>query len=338
MAIDRRCFIKSIGLTGLGTAAFGREPGNNEQHAGSGTDQAMGVLVDLPNCIGCRKCEYACQEAAGFEVPPIEAYSETSVFAAYRRPGPRCYTTVNEFQVADNGKRAIYTKSNCLHCLEPACASACLVGALRRQPDGAVTYDASKCMGCRYCMVACPFQIPTYDYDDPLTPQVRKCTFCHGRTTQNGTAPACVKICPNEALIWGKRSELLSVAHDRIRARPDRYVDHIYGEHEAGGTSWLYLSSVPFEQLGFLELGSTSPAKLTEAIQHGVFKFFVPPLALYALLGIIMRVGKAEPETESRKPRADSREGEVDHDGRAPFRARFANRLARRPDEASVTS
>jgi len=205
---------------------------------------------------------------------------------------------VNRYANAADPTKPTYVKINCLHCNEPACASACIVGALRKQPNGAVIYEPWKCMGCRYCMVACPFQIPTYEYDNPLTPQVRKCTFCFERTGTNGQVPACVKICPNDALIYGKRSELLRIAHERIRSRPEVYVDHVYGEHEAGGTSWMYLASSPFEQLGFLQVGSMAPSQRTETIQHAIFKWFMPPLALYGLLGIAMRMSRPEPQPE----------------------------------------
>ncbi len=299
MSLDRRHFLKTIGMAGIGgsVATLEATPGTSVS-PGDATDRSMGVLVDIPNCIGCRKCEFACQKAAGFDVPPIESFDDKSVFDTHRRPLPRSHTTVNRFPNPSDAQRPIYVKANCLHCQDPACASACLVGALRKQPNGAVTYDAGKCMGCRYCMVACPFQIPTYDYDNAFTPQVRKCGFCFDKISQDGGVPACVQICPNDALVFGKRSALLALAQERIRSRPAAYVDHIYGEHEAGGTSWLYLSSVPFEQLGFVELGSVPPHRLTEAVQHGIFKFFVPPLALYGLLGLVMRLTRPDARRE----------------------------------------
>lgn len=303
MNLNRRTFVK-LGLAGIGGAVSGaraataEEPGNLKD--------GWGVLMDIPNCIGCRKCEYACQEAAGFAVAPIESFDDKSVFADHRRPDVKSYTTVNAFRsttdsVAEsqaNGK-FVYTKANCLHCLEPACASACLVGALNRQPNGAVTYDAAKCMGCRYCMVACPFGIPAYDYHDPLTPQVRKCTFCFDRISKEGGAPACVSICPNDALTFGRRDALVKLAHERIQSRPGEYVDHVYGEHEAGGTSWLYLSNVPFEKVGFPLLENRSPSQLTEALQHSVFKHWVPPVMLYGLLSVIMWLGKKQDDGRS---------------------------------------
>ncbi|MCP4689739.1 MAG: 4Fe-4S dicluster domain-containing protein, partial [Desulfobacterales bacterium] len=139
----------------------------------------------------------------------------------------------------------------------------CFVKAFKKSKSGAVTYDASVCVGCRYCMVACPFEIPTYEYDQALTPRVRKCTMCHPRL-EKGLLPGCVETCPTEALTFGKRDDLLKIARRRIREFPNRYVDHIYGEHEMGGTSWLYLSGAPFSRVGMREdLGVTPAPELT---------------------------------------------------------------------------
>jgi formate dehydrogenase iron-sulfur subunit len=267
-------------------------------------DNGDGVLVDLTKCNGCRQCEAACREVSGFEVPSKEELLDESVFAERRRPGPRSYTTVNRFprQAANGEAASVYVKANCLHCLDPACASACLVGALRKQPNGAVLYDASKCMGCRYCMVACPFQIPTYEYDNAFTPQVRKCTFCSNDGNPNkGSIPACVQACPKQCLVFGRRSELLVNARSRIERYPDQYLPHIYGEHEAGGTSWLYLSAVPFEDLGFLNIDSAAPPRLAEAIQHGVFNHFIPPVAWCGVLALAMWLTRPEP-LEDKQP------------------------------------
>lgn len=268
----------------------------------------MGVLVDIPRCIGCRRCEYACQEAAGFSPPPLETFEDKSVFSETRRPYPRSHTVINRY-VKSDGTGAVYAKVNCLHCIDPACYSACLVTAFTKHESGPVTYDPSRCMGCRYCMVACPFDIPSYDYDDPITPQVRKCNLCAHIVPEKQELPACVQICPAEVMTYGKRSELLEIAHDRIRSKPDEYVDHVYGEHEAGGTSWLYLSSVPFEEVGLHQLASTAPPRLTEAIQHSVFRSFLPPVMWYGLLGAIMWLTK---------PSADGGSHEHSGDGKAP--------------------
>ena len=270
------------------------------------SDDWMGVLVDLPNCIGCRQCEAACNEANGFEVPTDTALKDKSVFLEHRRPGPHSYTTVNRFPGSgDEEHGGLYVKANCLHCNDPACVSACLVNAFSKEPDGAVLYDAWRCMGCRYCMVACPFQIPAYEYGNALTPQVRKCTLCQNEgNPYKGKVPACVRTCPKECLTYGKRSDLLALAHEAIRRHPDVYVDHVYGEHEAGGTSWMYLSSVPFEELiiddgrlnerAFPDLPDEAPPRLTEAIQHSIFKHWMPPVAWFGLLGAVMHLSKPE--------------------------------------------
>ncbi len=253
----------------------------------------MGVLVDLTQCNGCRRCEAACKEAAGFEVPTEEELKDYSVFDENRPLSPDAYTTVNQFEGPQG--QPIFAKANCLHCIDPACASACIVNALRKEPEGPVVYDVWKCMGCRYCMVACPFQIPTYEYDNAFTPQVRKCTMCQNEgNPHKGGVPACVKACPKESLTYGKRSDLLKRAHEKIKDRPDLYIDHVYGEHEAGGTSWMYLSSVPFEEVGFLKVDEAAPPRLSETIQHGVFKHFMPPVAWCGILAMAMWMTKPE--------------------------------------------
>jgi formate dehydrogenase iron-sulfur subunit len=137
----------------------------------------------------------------------------------------------------------------CRHCLEPACVSACLVGALTKTPEGPVIYDADRCMGCRYCMTSCPYGIPRYEWEKAV-PVVQKCTMCYPRL-QEGELPGCVEACPQEATIFGDREELLKVAHARLEANPEKYVDHVFGETEVGGTSVLYISDIPLDFLGF---------------------------------------------------------------------------------------
>ncbi len=302
------------------TLAGGRA---NAQPPSSTSADSFGCLVDLSLCVGCRKCEAACNKQNSLPQPD-RPFDDMSVLDTFRRPDADKFTVVNRHLV---GGAPAYAKVQCLHCLDPACVSACIVGALTKEPSGAVRYDASKCIGCRYCMVACPFQIPAYEYSEALTPRVRKCEFCFERQME-GKAPACVSACPKEAMAYGKREDLLLMARERIRSSAARQVTastegaadaastpagdaaagngaaplpllpYIYGEREAGGTSWLYVASHPFESLGLLRLPPEAPPRLTEAIQHGIFKNFVPPLGLATLLGMAMYTLRGRKEKE----------------------------------------
>jgi formate dehydrogenase iron-sulfur subunit len=200
------------------------------------------------------------------------------------------------------GRTNTYNKVQCMHCLDPSCVSACIVGALTRSQDGAVVYNPEICLGCRYCMIACPFQIPAYEYENALTPLVKKCQFCADYKQGTGASPSCAKACPTEAILFGKRSELLELARDRIAKRPDRYLDTIYGELEMGGTSWLYLTGRPPEEIDLLKLPVKAPPRLTENIQHTIFRYGAIPLGIYGALGGIMwftnRGRKAEEDTD----------------------------------------
>ena len=261
MTISRRKFLEWLGAAGLGatvgTSAHAAASGEFAGHPGS-----MAVLHDTSLCIGCRLCEKACNQVN--ELPkPDRPFDDLQVLEEQRRTVAGEYTVVNKYDTPANGTQPIFRKNQCNHCLEPACASACFVRAFTKTPKGPVTYDASVCVGCRYCMIACPFEIPTYEYNEALTPRIQKCTLCAPRLAK-GLLPGCVDICPTEALSFGSREDLLKIARERIRTFPDRYVPHIYGEHEMGGTSWLYLSAVPFKDLGLREdLGTTSAPKLT---------------------------------------------------------------------------
>lgn len=292
---------------GIGVSALGGLAGG-AQASGVRTpsDDAMGVLVDLTIFNGCRRCEAACQQTAGFNAPSPDELADRGPLDHPRDLEPDRYTVVNRFDTQDgeSAGRPVYVKANCLHCVDPACVSACIVHALTKCANGAVLYDPNKCMGCRYCMVASPFETPRYEYDNVPTPQVRKCTFCSNEGHPNkGGVPACVQACPKECLVYGRRSDLLARAHAKIKGEPHTYVDHVYGEHEAGGTSWLYLSSVPFDQVGFLNVASAAPPRLSEAIQHGVFKHFLPPIAWCGILGLAMWLSRPEPKV---------REGDVE--------------------------
>lgn len=190
------------------------------------------ILNDTTKCVGCGACVSACKEIN--ELP-----AETSP----RELSASTWTVVEK-------RRGVNTRRQCMHCLDPACVSVCPVQALQKTPEGPVIYDASRCIGCRYCMVGCPFGVPKYEWDNPL-PKVQKCIMCFEKRIKEGKQPACTAACPTGATLFGDRDELIHEAQRRILDHPDKYVNHIYGIDEAGGTSVLYLSAVPFTDLGF---------------------------------------------------------------------------------------
>lgn len=256
MAISRRKFLGWMGAAGVGST-IGKSANAASTGHFEGYPDSFGVLHDVTRCVGCRACEKACNQVN--ELPaPDQPFDDLKVLDVKRRTTNDAYTVVNSHPGTENGGPA-FVKSQCNHCLEPACASVCFVRAFKKTPKGPVVYDESVCVGCRYCMVACPFEIPTYEYDDPLTPKVVKCTLCAPRI-EKGLLPGCVESCPKDALTFGKRDDLIKIARERIRKHPGRYVDHIYGEREMGGTSWLYLSGVPFSEIGMREDLGIKPA------------------------------------------------------------------------------
>ena len=258
MSISRRKFLGWIGAAGLATTVGKRVEAAGGKHF-TGYPRSGAVLHDTTLCIGCRVCEAACN--AVNELPaPEKSFKDQTVLGEKRRTNSKTYTVVNKYTVVGESQAPpVFRKNQCNHCLEPACASACFVEAFKKTPSGAVTYDASVCVGCRYCMIACSFAIPAYEYDNPTTPVVRKCTLCYPRISK-GKLPGCVEKCPTEALVFGERQDLLKIARERIRKHPERYINHIYGENEMGGTSWLYLSGVAFEKLGLRENLGVTPA------------------------------------------------------------------------------
>ena len=278
MGTSRRGFLKWLLAAGA-VATLPPRPAAASTETFDEYPDRFGVLADLSRCIGCRSCEAACNEANKLPKPD-KPFDDTSVFDAKRRTTAGAYTVVNRYEQPQG--EPVFRKIQCNHCNEPACASACLVKAYTKTPEGAVVYNPDLCIGCRYCMLACPFSVPAYEYDNPTTPRIRKCTMCHERVKKGGV-PACVEACPVETIVFGKRAELIEVARERIKNDPAKYQPHIYGEREVGGTSWLYLSSVPFDQVGFkTNLGTTPYPELTRGFLSAV------PLVLVlwpALLG-----------------------------------------------------
>lgn len=293
--IARRSFMKCMVGAGIGAAGLASPSVAKASTSHTLSPKRMGVLVDTTACIGCRTCEWACKVAHDIPTPPVRSYEDRSVFDKPRRPSPAALTVVNRYEDPKKPGAGHTVKVQCMHCDRPACASACIVGALVKQEDGAVTWDGGKCIGCRYCMVACPFQVPSFEYDKAIQPRIMKCDFCHARR-KNGGLPACVESCPAEALLYGPREELVRIARDRVKRFPGRYVNHVLGEYEVGGTDWLYLAGMDFAGMQFPKLGQAPAPGVSESIQHGIFAYFVPPVSLYALLGLLMWIAKHERE------------------------------------------
>lgn len=267
--MQRRKFLTLLGAGGLAAASSTLAPvAGSAKPVGdfSGHPDAIGVLHDSVRCIGCRKCEAGCQQANDLPMPdkfkkPQKPFDDLSVLDKKRRTHFQQYTVVNKYET--EGGAAVFRKNQCNHCQEPACASACFVRAFVKTKEGPVAYKPNLCVGCRYCMIACPFYVPTYDYDSVLNPLVYKCTMCRDTRLAKNLLPGCVEACPKDALTFGKRADLIRIARKRILESPGLYNEHIYGEKEAGGTNWLYLSPVAHEELGQPSLGKTSAPELT---------------------------------------------------------------------------
>lgn len=272
MRIDRRNFFKVIGATGA-TLALGKDviatPKDQNEI------EFHGILYDSTRCVGCQSCEFACAEANN--LPEPIGMPEIGII---RKTDETRRTVVNAY---DTSKGEVYVKRQCMHCNEPACAAACLTQAMLKTKEGPIIWRGEKCMGCRYCMVSCPFDGPKFEYHS-ANPKITKCDMCFNRL-EEGKMPACVENCPAEALMFGTRRELIAEARKRIMEDPDLYVDHIYGEHEAGGTGFLYLSPVPFNELGFnTKIQKSSYPELSKGFLYSVPTVFVLWPAL--LLGI----------------------------------------------------
>jgi len=283
MAMNRRDFLKVTAGSGL-LLASGASPAMASQKPLP--PDAVGLLYDATLCIGCKSCMVNCKKynsdpggalyepgrgipfekmsADGIYDAPVELSEKSlSIIKAYK------HGTGEERNAVENGFS--FSKQNCMHCIDPACASVCPVGALHKDPlNGAVVYDQDKCIGCRYCQVACPFGIPKFEWESN-TPKIVKCQLCNHRYKDGGIA-ACCEFCPTGASIFGPVKELREEAKRRLALKfgseysyptatvdsshrlpktVSKYIDHVYGLTEAGGTQYLLLAGVPFDKLGY---------------------------------------------------------------------------------------
>jgi len=212
------------------------------------------ILVDVTRCTGCEQCAAACVEVKGADPQRADLDRLTS------RDGLSANRRCTVIKV-DEGR---FARKSCMHCLEPSCVSACLVGGITKSADGPVIYDPDKCIGCRYCMLACPFHVPRYEWGQ-TTPFMVKCDMCVSRTSA-GQLPACVAACPHGVLTFGDRKELLALAKQRIAGGHGAYVSHVWGEHEFGGTSVLYIADVDLAKLDWPDVSPEAIPHLTEPL------------------------------------------------------------------------
>lgn len=278
MGISRRTALK-VALAG--TAASIAKPLKAASVPLAAPADAVGLLYDTTKCIGCKACMVACREANGL------AADSAASGGLYHAPVDLNEKTKTVIKLYDdgNGHRS-FMKAHCMHCVDPACANACMLGAFKKREFGIVSYDVNYCIGCRYCEVACPFGVPKFEWAK-AAPKMVKCELCNHRLAQ-GKQPACTEVCPKQAVIFGKREDLLREAHRRLAGNPGGYVQKVYGESDGGGTQCLYISHLPFENLGLPALGEQSTPSFQRTLQHSIYKGFAAPLALYGLLGAVM--------------------------------------------------
>ncbi len=242
-------------------------------------------LFDATRCIDCRACMVACSVENNIPM------NKTRIWVA---------GVGLKGEYPNLGRASMVY--HCMHCEHPDCVSACPVGAYHKREDGPVIYNPDVCIGCRYCMNACPFGVPHFDYDKGIVEGafIDKCTQCPQRI-DNGLEPACVATCPTDALEYGERSELIVRAHARIQAHPGRYINQVYGEHEKGGTSYLVISHVPFKELGLPEMGPKPINEITESIMEGTIPFALGWGGVLTAVAVGVRVLNQKKETAIEK-------------------------------------
>jgi Fe-S-cluster-containing dehydrogenase component len=322
MNIDRRDFLK-VALAGATTAlttgtAQARPPKELPP-------DAVGILYDATLCIGCKACEVGCKEANAIPMASDPALEQAKgVHAVWDAGSDLDSRNLNKIKAYAQGTAAVkdrdhdgysFIKRACMHCVDPDCVSACPVSALTKDPvTGIVGYNPDACIGCRYCQLACPFNIPKFEFDKTF-PKIVKCEMCRHLQAQ-GEIPACCAACPTGASLFGRVSDLLQEGHRRLSFKPGDYQDypihsldsgerrraevrgyhpHLYGETETGGTQYMLLAGVPFEHLGLPPLGPESSARLSETIQHTVYQgLAAPALLLGGLVYTVYRRTEAE--------------------------------------------
>jgi len=296
MDISRRSALKAMVVATAGTAAAVLSTSQAEAaEVVAASPDAVGMLYDATKCIGCKTCMMACDKAN--DITPDTALSG----GLANMPTDLNEHAINIIKVytdSTSGEHS-YIKRQCMHCIDPACASACMLGAMHKIEHGIVAYDASLCVGCRYCEMACPFNIPKMEWSKAM-PKVVKCQLCRQRLAKD-EKPACCEVCPVGAVIYGKRSDLLAEAHRRLENDPGRYVPKVYGEHDAGGTQVLYLSHIDFDKVGLPSYSKRPVPETVETVQHTIYQGFIAPVVLYGVLAGVMWRNRKETEPQDKE-------------------------------------
>jgi len=276
MNISRRDLLKGISAAGI-TATIA--PVAEARHAASVNLDDVGMLYDSVRCIGCRACTTKCKEVNG--LPPDRMEIDG---AQYNAPIDLSANNMSIIKLYDGGNAQGFVKRQCMHCADPSCVSVCMAGALHKSENGTVVYNKNICVGCRYCQIACAFDVPKFTWSEAL-PLIVKCELCRHRPE----GPGCCEVCPRDAMVYGTMGDLSKEAHSRIEREPDKYLPEVYGEKEAGGLHVLYLTSkeVSFANLGLPDVPYSPLPETSETIQHTLYKGFMAPAALFGIFTFI---------------------------------------------------
>ena len=298
MEITRRDVLRVVAATGAAAAVAGPAEAR-EAKVPAPDDQ--GMLFDATLCVGCRACQTACREANELPVERKEVEG-----AEYDAPLDLNGTTKNVIKLArGEGGETAYMKAQCMHCVDPACVSVCMAGALHKAKGGVVAYEKGTCVGCRYCQIACPYNVPKFQWFTAV-PVIQKCELCRHRGEKG---PACAEVCPRGAVIAGQRAALLAEAKRRVAADPARYEPKIYGEADGGGTNVLYVTSrqVSFAALGLPKLPEHPLPQMSESVQHGIYRYGIAPLALWTAVTVVQLRARKKDHEAAPGPREEGR-------------------------------
>jgi Fe-S-cluster-containing dehydrogenase component len=286
MSFGRRTLLKGLAVVGAASAVPAAAEASSERKYHRKPDD-VGMLYDTTLCVGCRACVTKCKEANELPYDKVEMNG-----AIYDAPDRLNGTTKNVIQVADVGEgKWAFMKAQCMHCVDPACVSVCMAHALHKSAGGVVAYKPATCVGCRYCQVGCPFDVPKFEWTKAL-PLIVKCELCRHRAKPEATGalsvanPACCEVCPREAVIYGTVADLQAVAKKRMETHPEKYNPDVYGLDDGGGTQVMYMTAkgIEFGKLGLPDLGHEPLPATAEKVGHTVYKWFAAPTLLYGFL------------------------------------------------------